>query len=111
MTKKNNEMGGVEVIELCNVSQSQDDVFSEGKENAKQETQDKLKYDARDKVEVELKTMRSKPTTKNEKVDNAMMCWESTRDYTEEKLHEEPEKVAKKPVEMTEKQKHGEEHV
>ena len=40
-----------------------------------------------------------------------MMCWESTRDYTEEEPHKESEKVAKKPVEKTEKQKHGEEHV
>ena len=40
-----------------------------------------------------------------------MMCWESTRNFTEEEPHEEPEKVAKKPVEKTEKQKREEEHV
>ena len=40
-----------------------------------------------------------------------MMCWEPTSNFTEEEPHEEPEKVAKKPVEKTEKQKHGEEHV
>ena len=62
-------------------------------------------------MEVEIKTMRSKSTTNNEKVESAMMCWESTRDYTEEEPHKEPEKVVKKPVEKTEKQKHGGEHV
>ena len=40
-----------------------------------------------------------------------MMCWEMTRDLSKEETHEEPEKVAKKPVEKTEKQKHEEEHV
>ena len=62
-------------------------------------------------MEVELKTIRSKSTTKNEKVESAMMCWESTRNFTEEEPHKEPEKVAKKPIERTEKQKHEEEHV
>ena len=40
-----------------------------------------------------------------------MMCWESTENHAEEKLRGEPEKVAKKLVEMMEKQKHEEEHV
>ena len=48
---------------------------------------------------------------KRKKVESAMMCWEPTSNFSEEEPHEEPEKVAKKPVEKTEKQKHGEEHV
>ena len=40
-----------------------------------------------------------------------MMCWEPTSNFSEEEPHEEPEKVAKKPIEKTEKQNHGEEHV
>ena len=40
-----------------------------------------------------------------------MMCWELTSDFSKEETHEEPEKVAKKPIEKTEKQKHEEEHV
>ena len=40
-----------------------------------------------------------------------MMCWESTSNFMEEEPHEEPEKVAKKPVEKTEKLKQEEEHV
>ena len=61
-------------------------------------------------MEVKSKTMRSKSTTKKEKVKSAMMCWESTGNFTEEEPHKEPEKVAKKPVKKTEKQKHEEEH-
>ena len=49
--------------------------------------------------------------TKKEKVESSMMFWESTSNFSEEEPHEELEKVAKKPVEMTEKQKHEEEHV
>ena len=62
-------------------------------------------------MEVELKTMKSESMTKKEIVESAMMCWEPTNNLSEEKPHEEPEKVTKKPVEKTEKQKHGEEHV
>ena len=109
--KNNNEMDGVEVINLCSVSQSKNDAFSEGKESAKQESHDKSKHDAADKMEVELRTTRSKSTTKNKKVESAMMCWESTSNFTEEEPHKEQEKVAKKPIKKTEKQKHEEEHV
>ena len=109
--ENNNEMDGVEVIDLCSVSQSKNNAFSEGKESAKQESQGKSKYDATDKMEVELKTIRSKAMTKNKKVESAMMCWESTSNFSEEEPHKEPEKVAKKPIEKTEKQKHEEEQV
>ena len=109
--ENNNEMDGVEVIDLCSVSQSKNDMFSDGKESAKQESQDKSKHDGTDKMEVELKTMRNKSTTKKEKVESAMMCWEPTRIFSEEEPHKEPEKVAKKPIEKMEKQNHGEEHV
>ena len=109
--ENNNEMDGVEVIDLCSVSQSKNDSFSEGKESTKQESQDKLKHNAVDKMEVEFRTIRSKSTTKNKKVESAMMSWEPTSNFTEEEPHKEPEKVAMKPVERTEKQKHEEEHV
>ena len=109
--ENNNEMDGVEVIDLCSISQSKNNVFSEGKESAKQESQDKSKHDTVDKMEVELRTIRSKSTTKNKKVESAMMCWESTCNFTKEEPHKEQEMMAKKPVEKTEKQKHEEEHV
>ena len=48
---------------------------------------------------------------KRKKAKYAIMCWEPTSNFSEEEPQEEPEKVAKKPVEKTEKQKHGEEHV
>ena len=38
--ENNNEMDGVEVIDLCSVSQIKNKTFSEGKESAKQESQD-----------------------------------------------------------------------
>ena len=109
--ENNNEMDGVEVIDLCSVSLSKYDTFSEGKESAKQESQDKSKHVGMDKMADKLKTKKSKSTTKKEKAEYSMMCWEPTSDFLEEEPHKEPEKVAKKPVEKTEKQKHGEEHV
>ena len=109
--ENNNEMDGVEVIDLCSVSQSKNETYSEGKESARQESQDKSKHDGMNKMEVELKTMKSESITKKEIVESSMMCWDPTSNLSEEEPHEEPEKVTKKPVEKMEKQKHGEEHV
>ena len=109
--ENNNEMDGVEVIDLCSVSQSKNDKLYEGKESTKQESWDKSKHDGMDKMEAKLKIVKSDSTTKNDKVESAMMCWELTSGFSKEKTHKEQEKVAKKPVEKTEKQKHEEEHV
>ena len=109
--ENNNEMDGVEVIDICSVSQSKNETFSEGKESAKQESQDKSKHDGTNKMEAELKTLKSETMTKKDIVESAMMCWEPTSNFSEEEPHKEPEKVKKKPVEKTEKQRHGEEHV
>ena len=99
------------MIDLCSVSKSKTDTLSEGKESIKQESWDKSKHDRTDKMEVELKTMKSESTTKKGKVESAMMCWELNSNFSKEETHEEPEKVGKKPAEKTEKQKHEEEHV
>ena len=96
--ENNNDMDGVEVIDLCSVSQSKNDTLSEGKESEKEESWDKSKHDRTDKMEVELKTMKSESTTKKGKVESAMMCWELTSNLSKEETHEEPEKVAKKPA-------------
>ena len=109
--KNNNEMDGVEVIDLCSVSQSKNDTLSKGKESGKQESQDKSKTDGTNKMEVEIKTMKSRPMTEKDIFESAMMCWEPTSNLSEEKPHKEPEKTTKKLVEKTEKQNHGEEHV
>ena len=85
--ENNNEMDGVEVINLCSAGQSKKDVFSEGKESTKQESQDKSKQDAADKMEMTLRTIRSKSTTKNEEDKSALMCLESTSNFTEEEPH------------------------
>ena len=72
--ENNNEMDRVEVIDLCSVSQSKNDTLSEGKESAKQESWDKSKLDGTDEMEAKLKTVESDSTTKNDKVESAMMC-------------------------------------
>ena len=56
-----------------------------------------------DRMEVELRTKKSKSTTKHGEVETAMMCWEATNNFPEEEPHKEPEKVEKKPIEKTEK--------
>ena len=109
--ENNNEMDGIEVIDLCSVSRCRNDTISEGKESAKQESQDKSKHDETNKKVAELKTVRDESTTKKDNVESAMMCWESTESLAEKEHREEPEKMVNKLIETTEKQKHEEEHV
>ena len=111
LNENNNEMDEIEVIDLCSVSQCGNNMISEGKESAMQESQNKSKNDETNKKVAELKTVRDQSTTKKDNVESVMMCWESTESLVEKEYREEPEKMANKLVEMTEKQKHEEEHV
>ena len=109
--KNDDEMEGVEVIDLCGVSQTKKDACGKGKESAKQESQDKLKSDAINRMEDEIRTKKSKSTTKNKEIEITMMCWEAVNDLPEKEPRNELEKEEKKPVKRTEKSKHEEEHV
>ena len=107
----NNEMDGIEVIDLCSVSRCENGAFSIGKESANQESQDKSNRDETDRIIVDLTTVKDESMTKRDIVESAMMCWECTESLAEEEPHDEPKKVTNKPVKMTEKEKHEEEHV
>ena len=109
--ENNNEMEGIEVIDLCSVGRCKNDSIPEGKESAMQESQDRSKHDEMDRKVDEFKTKRDDPTIKKNNVESAMMCWEPAENLEEEDPREELEKVANKLVETTEKQKHEEEHV
>ena len=109
--ENNNEMDGVEVIDLCSVSRCGNNTISEGKESTMQESQDKSNHDETDEKVVDLMTIKDGSTTKTDIVESAMMCWEHTESLVEEEPHGAPEKVSNKYVETTEKQKHEEEHV
>ena len=109
--ENNNEMDGIEVIDLCSVSQCENGTFSIGKESTNEESQDKSNQDETDRKIVDLTTIKDESMTKRDIVKAAMMCWECTESLAEEEPHDEPKKVTNKPVETTEKQKHEEEHV
>ena len=109
--ENNNEMEGIEVIDLCSVSRCENDSIPEGKESAMQESQDRSKHDETDRKKDASTTIRDDPTIKMDNVESAMMCWEPTENLEEEEPRDEQEKVANKLVETTEKQKHEEEHV
>ena len=93
--KNNAEMDGVEVINLCSVSQNKNEAHSKGKESTKQESQDITNPNAMDRMEIELRTKKSKSMTKNREVETLMMCWEDTNNFTKEKPHKELEKLEK----------------
>ena len=104
--ENNNEMDGIEVIDLCSVSRCGNDTISEGKESAMQESQDRSKHNETNKKVAELKTVRDESTTKKDNIESAMMCWESTESLAEKEHREESEMMANKLVETTQKQKH-----
>ena len=70
-----------------------------------------MKSDTNDRMENEIRTKKSKSTTKNEEVKIAMMCWEAMNDPPEKEPCKEQEREEKKPVEKMDKSKHEEEHV
>ena len=72
--ENDDEMDGVEVIDLCSVSQTKNEARGKGKESAKQESQDKTKSDATNRMEDEIRTKESKSMIKNKEVKTAMMC-------------------------------------
>ena len=71
--ENNNDMDGIEVIDLCSVSRCGNDTISEGKESTMQESQDKSKHDEINKKVAKLKTVRDESTTKKDNVESAMM--------------------------------------
>ena len=82
----NDVMDGVEVIDLCRVSQTKTKEHGKEKESIKQESQDKTKSDATNRMEDELRTKKSKSMTKNEEVEIVMMCWKVMNDLAEKSL-------------------------
>ena len=62
--ENNNEMDGIEVIDLCSVSRCKNGAFSTGKESANQESQDKLNHDETNRKIVDLTTVKDESMTK-----------------------------------------------
>ena len=54
--EKDAEMDEVEFIDLCSVSQNENEAHVEGKESTKQESQDKTEHDTTDRMEDESRT-------------------------------------------------------
>ena len=93
--ENNNEMDGIEVIDLCSVSRCRNDTISEGNESIMKESQDKSQHDKTNKKVAKLKTVRDESTTKKDNIESSMMCWESIESLAEKEDHEEPEIMAK----------------
>ena len=86
--KNDAEMDGVQVMDLCSLSQNKNEAHGGRKESTKQKSQDKTKPTAMDRMEDEFRTKKSKSTTKNEEAKVAMMCWEATNNFMKEEPRE-----------------------
>ena len=107
----NDEMDGVEVLDLCSESQMKNSELHEGKESTKQESQDKMKTNTIARKESKNRPGRGKPMAENEENVTAMMCWENMKDSLGKEPHVESENEGEKPIEKMQKPKDEEEHV
>ena len=107
----NDEMDGIEVIDLCSESQTKNSELHEGKESTKQESQDKMKTNTIARLESKIRPGKGKPTAESEESETAMMCWENWKDSLGKEPHTESENEGEKPVKKTQKPKDEEEHV
>ena len=94
--KINNEMDGVEVIDLCSASWTENGERDKGKESTKQESQDKMK------TNTIVRIKKGKPMTENGENETAMMCWEALNNSPRKGPRIESENEGEKPVEKTE---------
>ena len=99
----NNEMDGVEVIDLCSVSQTKTSEQDKGKESTKQESQDKMKINAIISMKDKNRPIKSNPMTGNEENETMMMCWEALNDFPKKEPHIESENEGEKPVKKMKK--------
>ena len=107
----NDEMDGVEVIDLCTVSQMKNGKLLEGKGSTKQEIQDKMKTSAIVRKKGKNRPDKGKPMAENEENETAMVCWEDLKDSLRIEPHTESENKGEKPVKKTQKPRDEEEHV
>ena len=107
----NDEMDGVEVIDLCSESQTRNGEQLEGKESTKQESQDKMKTITIAGMENINRPEKGMPMNESEENKTTMMCWEDLKNSLEKEPHVESENVGEKPVKKTQKRKDEEEHV
>ena len=106
-----NEMDGVEVIDLCSESKTENGKQCEAKESSKQESRDKMKINTIVRKKGKNRPGEGKSTTENEENETAMMCWEALNDFQKKEPHVELKNEGEKPVKKMQKQKDEEEHV
>ena len=107
----NDEMDGIEVIDLCSESQTKNGELHEGKESTKQESQDKMKTNTITRMESTNWLGKGKPMAESEENEPAMMCWEGLKESLGKDPHIESENEREKPVKKMQKAKDEEENV
>ena len=91
----NNETDGVQVIDLCSLSQTKNNERCKGKESAKQESQDKTKTDAINRMEDGKRPRKRKPMTKNGEVETVIRIKSLARDQRTKKKNRQKERKIK----------------
>ena len=110
-SKINDEMSGVEVIDLCSENQTTNSELYKGKESTKQESRDKMKSKTFARMESKNRPGKGKPTAESEENKTAVICWGNLKDSPGKEPHVESDNEGKKSVEKMQNSKDEEEQV
>ena len=92
----NDEMSGVEVIDLCSENLTKKSELHKGKESTKKESWDKMKSKTITRMDSKNRPGKGKPTAESEENETAMMCWENLKDSLGKEPHERKTQKMKK---------------
>ena len=101
----NNEMIGINAIDLCSESQTKTSEFQDAEESTKQESQDKMKSKTIPRLESINMPEKYKLMAESEENETAMMCWENLKDSVGKEPREESDNNGKKPWKRRKSQK------
>ena len=85
-SKTNEEMDGIEVIDLCSKNQTKTSEFHDSEESTKQESKDKMKSKTITRLESKNRPEKDKPMAESEEDKTVMMCWEKLKTLWEKSL-------------------------
>ena len=99
----NDEMDGVDIVDLCSESKTRNGEQCKGRESSKQKSRDKMKINTIIRKKGKNRPGEGKPMTENKENKSVMMCWEVLKESPRKESHVESENEGEKPVKKTQK--------
>ena len=94
-SKINDEMDGIELIDLCSKTQTNTGEIHDGEESTKQGSQDNMKSKTIARLESKNRPEKDNQMAESEENETVMMSWENLEDSPGKEPHEESENKGK----------------